>query len=100
MITEKVFAALYNWMTYESDAETLSLHRTKEGAENAKEKHKAKDKEEYDKRHLPEYDKEQIALMKQCGYSEARIKEQKEDDRKDWPKKWQWWGVREMEIQE
>jgi len=96
----KLYQALYNWMTHESSAETLSLHKTKEGAEKAIEKHKAKDKAEHDKQHAREYTEKEIAMMRECGFSESEIKENKENDRKDWPKSWQWWGIREIEVEE
>lgn len=96
----KLYQALYNWMTHESSAETLSIHRTKEGAEKAMEEHKVKDKDEHDEHHVAEYTEENIAMMKKHGYTETQIKEQKEDDKKDWPKSWQWWGVDEIEVEE
>lgn len=95
-----VYQALYNWMTYESSAKTLSLHRTKDGAEKAIGKHKAKDKKEHDSNHLRRYEEEDIARMKSCGYTEAAIKDEIEDDKEDWPKSWQWWGISEIEIEE
>ncbi len=45
---EKVFEATYNPMVHESGDITLSIHRTREGAEKAIEDHKAIQKKEYD----------------------------------------------------
>ena len=41
----KVYEALFNSMVWESSYETLSIHRTKEGAEKAIERSKAKEKD-------------------------------------------------------
>ncbi len=87
-------------MIHESSAETLSIHKTRKGAEKAIEKHKIKDKEEHDEQHSKEYTEDEIFRMKKCGFNELEIKKQKEDDRKDWPKEWQWWGIGEIEVEE
>ncbi len=101
----KIYQALYNWMTYESSAETISLHRTKEGAELAIKKHKHEDHI----RHLDMYSPERISekqkkqdyeIKKSVGMSDARIEEYDKDRLEDWPKSWQWWGVQEIDIEE
>jgi hypothetical protein len=96
----KVWQALYNDMYYESSAETLSLHLTKEGAEKAIEKHKQQNKLE----HLEDYSPERLAqeyeLKKEAGFTDKEIEEYDKRDLEDWPKSWQWWGVKEMEVEE
>lgn len=44
----KIYEALYNPMTEESADCTISIHKTKAGAEKAIEDHKAKEKKEFD----------------------------------------------------
>ncbi len=44
-----IYKALYNCCVHESSYATISIHKTKEGAEKAIEIHKAKEKEEFDK---------------------------------------------------
>ncbi len=70
-------------MTYESSAETLSIHRTREGAEASIEKHQVKDRKEFDERH-----KKQV---EEYGGTEAVCLIDNE-----YPKEWQWWGVQEQ----
>ena len=83
----KVFEALHNPMVYESSAGTLSVHRTREGAEKAIAAHKAKEKAEHDEM-----------------YSNERLAESELAHYKKYPKpafdEHQWWGVNEIEIQD
>jgi len=44
----KIYEALYTYCIYESAMQTLSLHKTKEGAEKAVQAHKDKIKKEHD----------------------------------------------------
>lgn len=44
-----IYEFLYNSSTEESSYATISLHRTKEGAEEAMKKHKAKEKRKWSK---------------------------------------------------
>ncbi len=96
----KVYTALYNWMTYESSAETLSIHKTKEGAENAVAEHKANDRKEHEEQHTKEYSEEEIALKKKCGFTDKQIENDRILELKDYPKSWQWWGVGELELKD
>ena len=98
--TMKVYQALYNWMTYESSAQTLSLHRTKEGAEKAVAEHKENDRLEHIDRYKPEKQKLEHPIMKEVGFTDKQIEDYDRDDREDWPKSWQWWGVGEIEVEE
>ncbi len=100
----KIWQALFNDMTYESCAGTISLHRTKEGAELAIKKHKHKDHI----RHLEMYSPDRISekhkkkdydIKKSVGFTDAEIEEYDREKLEDWPKSWQWWGVQEMELQ-
>lgn len=72
----KVYEFLYNSDCCESAASTMSIHKTKKGAEMAMEFHKAEKKREYDELYDDEY---------------------KEDF--DWDFD-QWWGVRETNLAE
>jgi hypothetical protein len=45
----KIYEFLYNPCTWESAFQTISCHRTREGAEKAMNDHKAKAKENFDK---------------------------------------------------
>lgn len=51
---ETVYAFMYCGCIYESSFATVSLHRTKEGAEKAMEAHKAEKKEWHDKMYADE----------------------------------------------
>lgn len=73
----KLYEFLYNDCTHESACETVSLHRTKEGAQKAMEKHKIEDKQ----RHYSMY------------------KDGKETQ-KEWPYDWQYWGVKSIRVRE
>ena len=96
----KVYQALYNHMTYESSAETLSLHRTKEGAEKVVAEHKENDRLEHIERHKPEKQKLNHTIMKKCGFTDKAIEDYDIEEREDWPKSWQWWGIREIGVEE
>lgn len=80
--TAKVWAALHNPMTEESVAYTVSLHRTKEGAEAAVDASKAAVKSEHDRF---------VALMKEVGGPADPL------DYGEWSQ-WHRWGVEEMEV--
>jgi len=45
---EYVYEAIYNPMIYESAGMTISIHRTRRGAEDAIRKHKAEKRKEFD----------------------------------------------------
>lgn len=51
---DKVFEFRYNSNTFESAAATVSIHRTREGAENAMALHKDATRKEWDKDHSDE----------------------------------------------
>ena len=53
-MTETVYAFMYCDCVFESTFATISLHRSKEGAEKAMEAHKAEKKEWHDKRYADE----------------------------------------------
>lgn len=53
-MTETVYAFMYCDCVFESAFATISLHRSKEGAEKAMEAHKAEKKEWHDKRYADE----------------------------------------------
>lgn len=72
----KVYEFLYNSDCCESAASTMSIHKTKKGAEMAMEFHKAEKKREYDELYDDEYKE---------GF--------------DWDFD-QWWGVRETNLAE
>jgi hypothetical protein len=53
-MTETVYAFMYCDCVFESSFATISLHRSKEGAEKAMEAHRAKKKEWHDKMYADE----------------------------------------------
>lgn len=73
----KVYAFLYNPCIHESAFATMSLHKTRKGAEMAMEFHKA----EAEKEHWETYDRAEDYIMHPFGEHEA-------------------WKVEEMEVQE
>jgi hypothetical protein len=96
----KIWQALYNHMTYESSAETLSLHKSKEGAEMAIKKHKHRDKLEHLKRFTPDRLKKVYTYKIKAGFTDDEIEEYDQNELEDWPKSWQWWGIRDIEVEE
>ena len=71
---DKVYGFLYNSMTEESASRTMSIHKTRKGAEMAMEFHKSERKKEWDIDH-----KREPNIYTEFGYFE-------------------WWGIEEMEI--
>lgn len=71
-----IYEFLYNSSTEESSYATMSLHRTKEGAEKAMEKHKAKERRKWNKMYKNQ--PELIKKMSKFGqYQDWTIGEQK-----------------------
>jgi hypothetical protein len=95
----KIWKALYNDMVYESAAETISLHRTKKGAEMAIKKHKYNNKLDHIERFNIESEKG-YGYKTQAGFTDNEIKEYDKNELEDWPKSWQWWGVKEVKVEE
>lgn len=79
----KVYAALYNPMIEESAWTTISLHRTRKGAEIAMKFHKEKQRKEWE-----EHDKWQ---RKEYGDNYEHMKSSPFGT-------WQKWGVNEIEV--
>ena len=96
----KIWQALYNHMTYESYAETLSLHLSEDGAEKAIKKHKHQNHLEHLEMYTPDMLEQDYELKKECGFTDEQIKENDKKDLENWPKSWQWWGVKEIEVEE
>lgn len=86
----KLYEALYNCMIHESSAATLSLHRTKEGAEKAIEEHKAEVKKEWENRR---------EIMRTTETKETYDAFHGDDEPDEWAV-FQWWGIGEIEVQE
>ena len=76
-----LYEFLYNPMIYESSSQTVSIHKTEEGARKAMEDHKAQVKAEFDDLyHNPEDPADMIVDMKWDDY--------------------QFWYIQEIEVQE
>lgn len=81
MEKEIIFEALYNDCFYESSYATISIHKTREGAEKAIEEHKAAMKVEYEK---------EVALDVADGLGGHSA----------FPYEWQAWDIKETELLE
>lgn len=91
--TNKLFEFVYCGMTEESSYATISVHRTREGAETAMEKHKAEEKIKYDekmKRYVESWEKE--------GHNEKTINELSKSIGEFG--RFQDWGINEIEIED
>lgn len=86
----RLYEALYNCMIHESSSATLSLHRTKEGAEKAIEEHKAEIKKEWEDRR---------ENMRKTETKEMYDAFHSSDEPDQWAV-FQWWGVSGIEVQE
>ena len=95
----KVYQALYNHMSYESSSETLSLHMTKDGAERAIKKHRNEDQLEHLENYTPEMLEKEYEMVGKYGTSRDTIYQNHMAEKADWPKEWQWWGVKEIEVE-
>lgn len=89
--TNRLFEFVYCGMTEESSYATISVHRTREGAEKAMEKHKAEEKIKYDKQ-MQRY----IESWKKEGNDEETIKVFSESIGEFG--RFQDWGINEIEV--
>lgn len=89
--TDKLYEFVYCGMTEESSYATISLHRTREGAEKAMEKHKAEEKIKYDKQ-MQRY----VESWKKEGNDEETIKVLSESIGEFG--RFQDWGINEIEV--
>ncbi len=70
-----IYEALYNHMVYESSAETVSIHKTKQGARNALAKKVRQEHENYNK--LFDYDvnvmDSRFGIFEAWGVNETKL---------------------------
>lgn len=91
--TDKLYEFVYCGMTEESSYATISLHRTREGAEKAMEKHKVEEKIKYDKQ-MQRY----VDSWKKEGHNEQAINELTKSIGEFG--RFQDWGINEIEVQD
>ncbi len=93
----KVYLALYNDCNHESDARTLSIHKTLEGAQLVIKEHRQETIREHRQGCL-KWGGNDIPLMMDCGYTYEEADKHLKERLEDYPHDWQWWGTTEMEI--
>lgn len=91
--TKKLFEFVYNSMTEESSYATISVHRTREGAETAMSKHKEQERIAYEKKM-----KRYVDNWKEEGHDDETIKVLSESIGEFG--RFKDWGINEIKVEE